>query len=372
MKITFYKIINTYRLPLAALCIITVILFAGNKPLAQDTNKTEDKFVVAAVGFYNVENLFDTINDPKIRDDDFTPEGSNRWNTAKYLEKLDNLSKVIDTLGTDYIPDGVAVLGLCEVENRAVLEDLANTERLKDRNYQIVHYPGPDRRGVDVAYFYNPKYFKYISSKPYSTRLEGLGRDGGDFRARDQLLLTGELMGERVHFLVAHWPSRAGGERRSRPLRNGCAQVARGIIDSILAVEPDAKIFMMGDLNDNPDNRSVARYLRSSGEREKLKESELFNPFYSYYKRGIGSNAWRDTWSLFDQILITQSMLTGDFSDFQYWKAEVYNRPFLVQPSGRFQGYPYRTFGGGVYLGGYSDHFPTLIYLIRRAEAKND
>ena len=370
MKYNFCTIISLFKLPLSLLFIIG-FLFTSNVS-GTENQKEEERFIITAVGFYNVENLFDTINDPDIRDDDFTPEGSNRWNTAKYLEKLDNLSKVIDTLGTDYIPDGVAVLGLAEVENRAVLEDLANTERLKDRNYQIVHYPGPDRRGVDVAYFYNPKYFKYISSKPYPTVLEGLGRDGEDFTARDQLLLTGELMGERMHFIVSHWPSRIGGERRSRSLRTGCADVARGIIDSILAVEPDAKIFKMGDLNDNPNNRSVKVHLRAKGDRSKLEEGELYNPFYSYYQRGIGSNAWRDTWSLFDQIMITQSMLTDDFSNFQYWKAEVYNRPFLVQPSGRFQGYPFRTFGGGVYLGGYSDHFPTLIYLIRRAETSTE
>lgn len=367
MNSKLFKSIKSISLPLIIKPLAFLLLISSaDFSYSQSKQKESDKFIVTAIGFYNVENLFDTINDPNIRDDDFTPEGSNRWNTQKYLEKLDNLSKVIEKLGQEYILDGVAVLGLAEVENRAVLEDLANTERLKDRNYQIVHYPGPDRRGVDVAYFYNPKYFTYISSKPYPTVLEGL-RNGEDFIARDQLLLTGEVMGERMHFLVAHWPSRVGGERRSRPLRNGCADVARHIIDSILAVEPNAKIFMMGDLNDNPDNRSVVRHLRAKGKIKGLKEDEMYNPFYDLYKKGIGSNAWRDSWSLFDQIMFTQAFLTGDHSSFQYWRAEVFNRPFLVQPSGRFQGYPFRTFGGGVYLGGYSDHFPTLIYLIRKA-----
>ncbi len=359
MRPTFKLPLKLFTLSILA-CIFSIILFSNNN---YAKNTQEQEFIVTAIGFYNVENLFDTINDPDIRDDDFTPEGSNRWNTEKYLEKLDNLSKVIEKLGQEYIPDGVAVLGLAEVENRDVLEDLANTERLKDRNYGIVHYPGPDARGVDVAYFYNPKYFKYISSKPYPTVFEL--EDGREFTARDQLLLTGEVLGERMHFIVAHWPSRVGGEARSRPLRTGCADVARHIMDSILEVEPDAKIFMMGDLNDNPDDISVTKHLRAKPKPDNLKDNELYNPFYEFHRKGIGSNAWRDSWSLFDQIMLTPSMLSGDYSTLQYWRAEVFNRPFLVQPSGRFQGYPFRTFGGGVYLGGYSDHFPTLVYLIR-------
>ncbi len=276
------------------------------------------EFISVVIGFYNVENLFDTINDPDIRDDDWTPQGSNRWNTGRYVEKLENLSEVIEQLGQELNPDGPAVLGLSEVENTTVLEDLARQERIKDRNYQVVHETGPDRRGMDVAFLYNPTCFEYIGHKAYPTVIE----DRPDFFTRDQLLLTGKFLGERMHFIVAHWPSRVGGEARSRPLR-------------------------------------------SRGSKEGIRDDELFNPYESLYQRGIGTNAWRDAWSLFDQILLTPSLLNDDYSDFKYLRAEVFNRPFLRQPSGRFQGYPFRTFGGGVYLGGYSDHFPVYVFLIR-------
>ncbi len=346
--------------------LVLALFFAAPTCLFAESGDDKREFISVPIGFYNVENLFDTINDPDIRDDDFTPEGSNRWTSERYWEKQENLARVIDKLGQDLNPDGVAVLGLAEVENEAVLEDLAAQERIKDRNYQVVHEPSPDRRGIDVAFFYNPTYFEYDSHKAYPTVIE----DRPDFITRDQLLLSGYLLGERMHFIVAHWPSRVGGEARSRPLRTGKADIARHIIDSIQEAEPGAKVFMMGDFNDNPTDISIRKHLRSRGNKEEVGEDELYNPFESFYRRGIGTNAWRDAWSLFDQILITPSLLNDDYSEFRYLRAEVFNRPFLRQPSGRFQGYPFRTYGGGVYLGGYSDHFPVYIYLIR--EYKRD
>jgi hypothetical protein len=343
--------------------VFVAAILSSGRAFPQNTRPGGDQrdFISLCIGFYNVENLFDTINDPNIRDDDFTPGGVNRWNTARYHEKLENLAKVIEQMGQELNPDGPAILGLSEVENLAVLQDLAAQPAIRDRNYQVVYYEGPDPRGMDVAFFYQPKYFRYISSKAYPTILDGRP----DFRTRDQLLLTGELLGERMHFIVAHWPSRLGGERRSRPLRIAKADIARHIIDSIQAAEPGAKVIFMGDLNDNPPDISIRRHLRSRGSRENIEPDELFNPFESLFRRGIGSNAWRDTWSLFDQILVNPGLLGDDYSSFRYFRAEVFNRPFLRQPSGRFQGYPFRSYGGGVYLGGYSDHFPTYVFLIR-------
>ncbi len=346
------------RIFLFSLFLLLLAPVSGSYGFSDEQDKD---LISVSIGFYNVENLFDTINDPTIRDDDFTPDGSNRWNTKRYYEKLENLAEVIAKMGTDLNPDGPVVLGLAEVENRAVLEDLAAQEKIEDRNYQVVHYPSPDRRGIDVAFFYNPKYFRYISSQVIPTIIE----DRPDFRTRDQLLLTGELMGERMHFIVAHWPSRVGGERRSRPLRIAKAKIARNVIDSILQAEPGAKVFKMGDYNDNPTDISIREHLRSRGDKRDLQEDELYNPFEEFFRKGIGTNAWRDTWSLFDQILLTPGVLGDDYSEFRYLRAEVFNRPFLRQPSGRFKGYPYRSFGGGVYLGGYSDHFPVYVWLVR-------
>jgi endonuclease/exonuclease/phosphatase family metal-dependent hydrolase len=343
--------------------IFIFLLYYSCSGLAQQyaANTSDRDFLAVCVGFYNVENLFDTINDPKIRDEEFTPDGVNRWNATKYVEKLYNLARVIEVMGVDLTPDGPAVLGLSEVENRTVLEDLARQEQIKGRKYQVVHYDGPDARGVDVAFFYQPKYFRYISSKPYVSKVPGMP----DFRTRYQLLMTGELLGERIHFIVAHWPSRSGGERRSRPFRIAAANTAREIIDSIQQAEPGAKIIYMGDLNDNPTDVSIRKHLRAHGDRENIGPSTLFNPFEALYRRGVGSNAWRDSWSLFDQVLVNDGLLGNQVSSWKFFRADVVSKPFMRQPSGRFQGYPFRSYGGGVYLGGFSDHFPTLLYLVR-------
>jgi endonuclease/exonuclease/phosphatase family metal-dependent hydrolase len=320
----------------------------------------DKKFLAVCVAYYNVENLFDTINDPDRNDDEFTPEGTNRWISERYYEKLDRLAEVISKLGLELNPDGPVVIGLGEIENEEVVWDLARQERIKDRNYQVIHYRGRDRR-IDNAFMYNPRYFEVTNTKAVPTIIE----DMPDFRTRDHLVVSGLLLGEPMHFIVAHWPSRRGGEARSRPLRIAAADAARSIIDSLKAEDPNAKVIFMGDLNDDPTDISVRRHLDARGDKAKLKEGQLYNPFVEFARRGIGTLAWRDSWNLFDQIILTQSLLGDDYSTFKYHRAEVFNRPFLRQPSGRFQGYPYRSYGGGVYLGGYSDHFPAYVFLIR-------
>jgi len=344
---------------LSVAAFFVAILFGVSVASAQNENQ-DRKFLAVPIAYYNVENLFDTINDPDRNDDDFTPEGANRWTSERYYEKLDRLAEVISKLGTELNPDGPAVIGLGEVENEEVVWDLARQERIKDRNYQVVYYRSRDRR-VDNAFMYNPKYFEKTSSKPVPTIIP----DRPDFRTRDQVVLSGLLLGEPFHFIVAHWPSRRGGEARSRPLRIAAADIARSIIDSLKAEDPNAKVIFMGDLNDDPTDISVRRHLNAIGDKDKLSEGQLYNPFVDFARRGIGTLAWRDSWNLFDQIIMTQSLLGDDFSTFKYHRAEVFNRPFLRQPSGRFQGYPFRSYGGGVYLGGYSDHFPVYIFLIR-------
>lgn len=319
------------------------------------------KFRVINIAFYNVENLFDTINSPGINDIDYTPEGSNKWNTLKYNEKLENLAEAISKIGVDATPHGPAIIGLAEVENHEVLEDLVKQEAIASRNYQIVHFHSPDRRGIDVALLYQPQYFKVTNSISHRLHVDGMDY----FRTRDQLLVSGLLDGEEFHFVVSHWPSRSGGESRSRPLRIAAAELGRHIMDSVLTINPKAKIIYMGDLNDNPDNKSVVKHLKSNHRVDRLKSGELYNPFYDYYKRGIGTLAWRDTWSLFDMVLPNSNIMGEDFSTYRYYKAHVFNKNFLQQKSGRFKGYPLRTHAGGQYLGGYSDHFPTYILLIK-------
>ncbi|MBW7847219.1 MAG: endonuclease/exonuclease/phosphatase family protein [Bacteroidales bacterium] len=318
-------------------------------------------FKVGCVAFYNLENLFDTINDPKKNDEEFLPNGANQWNSKKYLTKLERLAEAIESIGTDITPDGAAILGVSEIENKEVLLDLAAMPKLQKRNYQVIHYHSPDLRGVDVALLYQPKYFKPTGSKSYRLTVEGMP----NFYTRDQLLVSGLFDGEEMHFIVNHWPSRRGGEKRSLPLRMAAAKLSRHIVDSLLAINPQAKIVVMGDLNDNPTNKSLIEGLNAKGTTENLQPGQLYNTMFAFYKKGIGSNAWRDTWSLFDQIIVSQGLLGKDFSTYKLFSARVHNKTELTQKSGRFKGYPLRTFAGGEYMGGYSDHFPTYIILTK-------
>ncbi len=339
--------------------LITIFLFAQTL-FAQN----EKNYQLSCIAFYNLENLFDTINQENVRDEEFTPEGLSKWTYEKYQEKLDKLSEVISQIGTDVSPDGAAIVGVSEIENRGVLEDLVNTPKLKPFNYKIVHYDSPDKRGVDVALLYQPKYFKVTGTKSYTLKIDGMD----DFYTRDQLLVSGIFNGEQFYFIVNHWPSRRGGEKRSKPLRNAAADLNRRIVDSLLVIDKNAKIIVMGDLNDNPVNESVKDHLRAKAYTENLQEGDLHNPMGKLYKKGIGSSAWRDSWSLFDQIIISQALLGDDYSDYKFYKAKVFNKKFLVQKEGRYKGYPFRTFAGGVYLNGYSDHFPVYIFIVKQVE----
>ncbi|MBN1952543.1 MAG: endonuclease/exonuclease/phosphatase family protein [Bacteroidales bacterium] len=325
----------------------------------------EKTFNAVCIGFYNLENLFDTILDPELyNNEEFTPNGPNQWTAERYHEKLRNMADVISKIGTDVVPAGVAILGISEIENRNVVEDLVKHEILRERGFRIVHYDSPDARGVDVGLIYRPDIFTVLGSKSYRLTLEN---DSG-FRSRDQLLVTGKAGDDILHIIVNHWPSRRGGERASRPKRNAAGDLSRHIADSLLALDKNAKIIVMGDLNDDPVNPSVRDHLRAKGNKDKLEEGDLFNPMYGLYKEGIGSLAYRDSWNLFDQIIISQGLLGDDFRDYTFYKAKVFNKNFLVQKDGPYAGYPRRTFAGGVYQGGYSDHFPVYILLIRETD----
>jgi endonuclease/exonuclease/phosphatase family metal-dependent hydrolase len=323
-----------------------------------DPNKT---YKTVCVGFYNVENLFDTVNAEGVEDEEFTPDGPNNWTQKRYKKKLGDLAEVIGDLGTEKTPHGPAVLGLAEVENRRVLEDLVETEPIADRNYRIVHHQSPDERGIDVALLYRPDYFKLKDSASFKVDLPE------NDKTRDQLLVSGKLAGERLHFMVAHWPSRSGGQAQSQPKRVAAAEVARKVVDSIQSAEENAKIIYMGDLNDDPINKSVQKVLKAKGSPEDLSEDAFFNPMRKFYEKGIGTLAWRDNWNLFDQILVSHPLTEDDMSKFRYYEAGVYDPSYLKLDEGNFKGYPFRTYVGSSYQGGYSDHFPVYTYLIRQS-----
>ena len=220
---------------------------------------------------------------------------------------------------------------------------------------------GPDKRGNDPALLYNPNYFKNVSAKSYTLSIP----TDSNFFTRSQLLVSGELHGEKIHVIVAHWPSRRGGEKRSKPKRIAAAQLARAIIDSLQQVDPNTKVLYMGDLNDDPVDVSVRGYLKAVGTKEEANNGKLYNPFEDFFKKGIGTLGYQDYWNLFDQIIISEPLLGDDFSSLKYYKSVVYNKNYLKSDTGRFKGYPYRTYSFGEYIGGYSDHFPVYLYLIK-------
>jgi endonuclease/exonuclease/phosphatase family metal-dependent hydrolase len=342
---------------------ILSLVFICSFLLSTESFSQKKQFKVVCVGFYNLENLFDTIDHENVNDVEFTPSGSKAWTYDKYSDKLSRLAEVISQIATDISPDGPAILGVSEIENRGVLEDLAKQPAIASRRYQIVHYDSPDYRGIDVAMLYNPKYYRLLESRSIPVNLPDI--DGLPLITRDVLYTKGILDGDTVHIMVNHWPSRRGGEASTRALRSGCARLNREISDSLRTINPNAKIIVMGDLNDDPDNESVAVVLEGKAKADNVESHQFFNPFYTPFKKGMGSNAYQDAWSLFDQVLISHGFIGKDSSGYKYYKSATFNKPFMQTKSGRYKGYPFRTFDGDNYMSGYSDHFPSYVVLIK-------
>ncbi len=344
--------------------LLPILLFL--LPAILRAQKDKQEYVPALIGFYNIENLFDTIDSPDVDDAEYLPGGPKLWNTARYQRKLERVGGVIAKLGRDVHPRGLAIIGLAEVENRAVVEDLAALPTLADRKYKVVHEDGPDRRGVDVALMYDPAAFQVFGHRSYRLTMP----DNPEFRTRDQLLVSGVLDGDTVHVIVAHWPSRRGGEKRSMPNRAAAADLGRHIVDSLLARDANARIVYMGDLNDDPVNKSITRHLRASGDRNEARGGTLFNTTAASFQKGIGTLAWRDSWNLFDQLIISPALLTGAGGRYKYYGTRIYNEAYLRHPEGNFAGYPLRTYVGDTYQDGYSDHFPVYMILVKEVGAE--
>ncbi len=340
------------------LLFLPIMLFVLSGAYAQT------QYEAFPIGFYNLENLFDTKDDEDVRDTEFTPEGDKAWTEERYLSKLDNMAKIIEQIGTDLSPEGVVALGVSEVENKGVLEDLVKNEAIKGRNYEIVHYDSPDKRGIDVGLLYNPAYFTLKNSQARELLLIN---DGVRKFTRDVLVVSGEIAGEEVNILVNHWPSRSGGEKRSAPGRKAAAELNVEIIDSLYELNPQAKIIIMGDLNDDPTSASIKKTLDAKPTIEKVGRKGLYNPMYRKYQKGEGSNAYRDSWSLFDQIIVSKALLDKSQEGVFFHKAEIFKTPDMLQKSGQYKNYPLRTFGGSEYKNGYSDHFPVVGFFLKKA-----
>lgn len=345
---------------------IFVIFFSSAIAFAQK----EKQYKINTLAFYNVENLFDYEDDPITRDEDWTPEGKNSWTKEFYEDKLSKLARVISDIGFDVAGTPPAIIGVAEVENRRVLEDLVNEDLLVGHDYGIVHMDSPDRRGIDVALLYKKKLFTPTNYKAYELILYDSEDRSKRIYTRDQLLVSGMLDGEKIHVIVNHWPSRYGGEERSRPNRIKAAELNKKIMDSLFSEDPYAKIVTMGDLNDDPTSPSVKEVLNTKSKREKMKIKELYNPMEEMYKKGMGTLAYRDAWNLFDQIIISTELAKKDYSSYRFYKAGIFNKTYLQTARGQYKGYPFRMFANG-YTGGYSDHFPVYIYLIKEKNSEN-
>ena len=322
-------------------------------------------YQIDAIAFYNLENFFDTLNDPNKNDDDFTPKGSYHYTTEIYQQKLHNLATVLSQIATDKLPDGPAFFGVAEVENEQVLKDLIAQPELKARKLGIVHFESPDLRGIDVGMLYNPKFFKVIHAEPLFVNIS---KNGKQEFTRDVLFVEGLLNGDSVYVMVNHWPSRLGGESASMWKRKLAAGVCKNKADSIIKEKPNAKIIIMGDLNDDPIDPSVAEVIGAKDKDGAMASKSFFNPWIAYYKKGIGTLGYNDSWDLFDQIIVSNSFLKPQKGSWQFYNAEIFNRTFLKNQFGQYKGYPHRSFAGTNWINGYSDHFPTYIYLVKEMQ----
>lgn len=304
------------------------------------------------IAFYNLENLFDIKNNPNTLDDDFTPKGKKNWNYKRYKRKIKKLGSVISQLGVEKSEYSPAIIGVVEVENQQVLEDLVQTNTLKDQHYGIVHYDSPDERGIDVALLYKKELFELLSSETFPLYLDA--KNGERDYTRDILLVKGKLNGELMHFIVNHWPSRRTGNGETEDKRIKAAQLVTHIVDKVNSENENAKIVVMGDFNDDPTSKSVKSYLVNN---------TFYNPMERLINIGNGTLNYKGTWHLFDQIIFSKNFMNVDPESHTFKYGEVFDKRFLKEWKGKFKGNPFRTYAGKWYLGGFSDHFPVYVYV---------
>ena len=341
-------------------CLLAFILQA---PLRAQLKQVQ-RSAVYAVAFYNLENLFDTEDDPNNKgDDDFLPNGAYQWTPEKYQQKLHNIARVIGDLARDHCPSGPAFIGVSEIENARVLQDLCNTEPVRSMGLKYIHFDSPDHRGIDVGLLYNPRLFKIVRAVPYAY----VKPDQLDFKTRDELMVSGILGGEPVSVIVNHWPSRGA----QSPVRERAGYQVRRLKEALLKQDPDARIVIMGDLNDDPGNLSVSSpdALGAKSDKNACGPHDLYNPWYDMlYKQGVGTLYYRGKWNFFDQIIFTGNLLQDkDKTRLHLLTNAVFSRDYLLQTEGKYKGAPKRTTAGGTWLNGYSDHLPTQIFLVKNA-----
>lgn len=305
------------------------------------------------IAFYNLENLFDIVDDPNTLDDDFTPNGAKKWSKKRYTRKLYKLAKTISKIGTKHAENPPALVGVAEVENRGVLEDLIRAEPLRDIEYGYVHYDSPDERGIDTGLIYHRKFFNLLYSEPITLMVNN--PSGERDTTRDILYVYGRLNGEEVHLFVNHWPSRRDGDFETDYKRVIAAETLKSFIARIETEFTDPNFIVMGDFNAGPKSKSIQNLMQLPN---------LYNPMEKLhvpFERGSAS--YRRNWIMFDQIIISHNFLNHKRKTHSFAHANIFDEEFLMELKGKYKGSPYRTYAGLKYIGGYSDHFPVYIQL---------
>ena len=304
------------------------------------------------IAFYNLENLFDTKDDPKTLDDDFTPNGRKKWTRKRYKKKVHKLAKTIAKLGRNTTGVNPVLVGVAEVENKFVIEDLLRAKPLKGIDYDFVHFDSPDERGIDNALLYDKKHFEPLYSEPIE--LEVNNTNGDRDTTRDILYVHGKLNNEEVHLFVNHWPSRRDGEDITAYKRMKAADTVLSYMSGIESEKSSPNYIVMGDFNDGPKADSILHLVG---------EKNLYNPMAKLLTPERGSANYRRTWSLFDQILVSHSFFNYEKGTHSFAHANIFDEHFLTEWEGKYKGNPFRTYVGKKYIGGYSDHFPVFIQL---------
>lgn len=334
--------------------VFNVIIFAVVVLTSCSTQKFQNRKNLTVV-FYNVENLFDTINEPGKTDGEFTPNGQNKWTDERYNKKVDDIARVLGSINVNDLPE---IIGLCEIENRKVLEDLVSDKFLARGLYRIVHYESPDNRGIDCAFLYRQDEFEVIASRPVHVSFAA----EPNFHTRDILYIKGRtLNGEEMHIFVNHWPSRIGGEEQTENARVSVATLLKSKIDSVQKEDPMAEIIVMGDMNDEPSNKSLDEVLGAS--KPGNKNNGLVNLMYPVYEAKQGSYYYRGNWNMLDNLVVSSNLLDDKGFCCTDKLGHVFHQDWMEYKNTNGVFSPNRTYGGSNYYGGVSDHFPVYISL---------
>jgi endonuclease/exonuclease/phosphatase family metal-dependent hydrolase len=317
----------------------------------------------AVFAFYNVENLFDTIDDPHINDNEYLPTADKKWNSFKYKTKLSNLSKVIASIDEKNMP---IVIGFCEVENKEVLQDLAATEKLKEAKYEVIHRHSPDARGIDVAAMYRKDKFKLIEYHYYPISYE---EDGKNSKTREILHIKGVVFGkDTVHLFYNHWPSRIGGEEESKHKRKAAAEKVKQKTDSLFKINSNTKIIIMGDLNDHPTDENVEKVLGAANQNGTEEKKQLINLLYEEHLDKKGTHSYKNEWGVLDNIIVSAGILnTKKGARTKNELACIFKQDWLLYTNKNGEQSPSRSFSGDKFHeNGYSDHLPVYITVMSK------